>query len=94
MYKGTKIQQHTPLHSLMFVDSTITKPQNAPIPDVDLSSCNLTSSQTQQLQQLHSQHADLDLRKPSQFAQELKSNLKPNINDTLMHCSETSTMWL
>ena len=36
----------------------------------------------------------LDLQKPSQLAQELKSNLKPNINNTLMHCSETSTTWL
>ena len=28
------------------------------------------------------------------MAQELKSNLQPNINDTLMHCLETSTVWL
>ena len=28
------------------------------------------------------------------MAQELKSNLKPNINDTLMHYPETSTTWL
>ena len=28
------------------------------------------------------------------MAQELKSNLKPNINDTLMHCLETSTVCL
>ena len=32
--------------------------------------------------------------KPSQFAQELKSNLKPNVNDTLIHCPETSNTWL
>ena len=32
--------------------------------------------------------------KLSQIAQELKSNLKPNINDTLMHYLETSTTWL
>ena len=36
----------------------------------------------------------LDVQKLSQIAQELKSNLKPNINDTLMHCPEASTMWL
>ena len=28
------------------------------------------------------------------MAQELKSNLQPNINDTLMHYLETSTVWL
>ena len=28
--------------------------------------------------------------KPSQFAQELKSNLMPNIHDTLMHHLDTS----
>ena len=28
------------------------------------------------------------------MAQELKSNLKPNINDTLIHCPEASTTWL
>ena len=36
----------------------------------------------------------LDLQKLSQFAQELKSNLMPNINDTLMYHPETSSMWL
>ena len=36
----------------------------------------------------------LDLQKSLQFAQQLKFNLKPNINDTLMHCPEISTMWL
>ena len=34
----------------------------------------------------------LDLQKPSQFTQELKSNLMPNINDTLMH-PETSSSY-
>ena len=29
------------------------------------------------------------MQKLFQLAQELKSNLKPNINDTLMHCQET-----
>ena len=28
------------------------------------------------------------------MAQELKSNLQSNINDTLMHCLGMSTMWL
>ena len=28
------------------------------------------------------------------MAQELKSNLQPNINDTLLHGLETSTVWL
>ena len=32
----------------------------------------------------------LDLQKPALMAQELKYNLQPNINDTLMHCVETS----
>ena len=36
----------------------------------------------------------LDLQKPALMAQELKSNLQTNINDTLMHCLETSTAWL
>ena len=27
------------------------------------------------------------------LSQELKSKLKPNINDTLMHCPEASTTW-
>ena len=39
-------------------------------------------------------HMCLDLQKPFQLAQELKSNLKSNTNDTLMHYSETSSMWL
>ena len=39
-------------------------------------------------------YMQLDLQKPSQMAQELKSKLKPNINDTLMHCPEGSTTWL
>ena len=30
-----------------------------------------------------------DLRKPAQMAQELKSKLQPDINDTLMHYLET-----
>ena len=61
LYKGTKIGQHTPLHSLIFVDTdlTVTKPQNSPIPDVDFSSCNLTPPQTKQLQQLLFQCVDL-----------------------------------
>ena len=36
----------------------------------------------------------LDLRKPALMAQELKSNLWPDINDTLMRYLETSTVWL
>ena len=28
------------------------------------------------------------------MAQELKFNLQPYINDTLMHCLEASTVWL
>ena len=36
----------------------------------------------------------MDLQKPALMAQELKSNLKPNFNDTLMHCPEASTTWL
>ena len=32
--------------------------------------------------------------KLTELSQELKSKLKPNINDTLMHCSEASTTWL
>ena len=36
----------------------------------------------------------LDLRKPSQFAQELNYNLMDNIKDTLMHHPETSSAWL
>ena len=28
------------------------------------------------------------------MVQELKSNSKPAINDTLMHCPEVTTMWL
>ena len=36
----------------------------------------------------------MDLQKPAVMAQELKSNQQPNINDTLMHCLETSTTWL
>ena len=28
------------------------------------------------------------------MAQEMKSNLQPDINDTLMHYLETSTVWL
>ena len=36
----------------------------------------------------------LDLQKPSQMAQELKSNLNPNINDTLMHCPEAFAMYV
>ena len=36
----------------------------------------------------------LDLRKPALMAQELKSNLQPDINDTLMCYLETSTVWL
>ena len=37
-----------------------------------------------------------DLQKPTKLSQELKSklNLKPKINDTLMHCQEASTTWL
>ena len=33
-------------------------------------------------------------KKPTKLSQEMKSELKPNINDTLMHCPEASTMWL
>ena len=43
---------------------------------------------------IYKQNVGLDLHKLSRLAQELKSNLKPSINETLMHCPETSTMWL
>ena len=33
----------------------------------------------------------LDLQKSTKLSHELKSKLKPNVNDTLMHCPETST---
>ena len=33
-------------------------------------------------------------KKPTKMSQELKSKLRPNINDTLMHCQEASTTWL
>ena len=36
----------------------------------------------------------LDLRKLALMAQELKSNLQPDINDTLMRYLETSIVWL
>ena len=36
----------------------------------------------------------LNLQKPSPLAQKLKSNLKPNVNDTLIHCPETLTTLL
>ena len=39
-------------------------------------------------------HMCLDLQKLSQLEQELKSNLKPNINDILMQCPETLTTCL
>ena len=31
---------------------------------------------------------------PSKMAQKLKSKIKPNINETFMHCPEASTTWL
>ena len=36
----------------------------------------------------------LNLQKLTKLSQELKSKLKPNINDTLMHCPEASMTWL
>ena len=36
----------------------------------------------------------LDLQKPSQITQELKSYLMNNTKDTLMHRPETSSAWL
>ena len=36
----------------------------------------------------------LNSQKPSQMAQELKSNLKPNIKDTFMHCPQASTTYV
>lgn len=61
LYKGTKVGNCTPVHSLMFVDidSPVTHLNNAPPPGVDLSSCGLSSIQTQQLQQLLHNYADL-----------------------------------
>ena len=61
LYKGTQIGQHTPVHSLMFVDtdSNMTDMQKTPMPDIDLSSCNLSPPQIQQLQQLLSDYSDL-----------------------------------
>ena len=39
-------------------------------------------------------HMWLDLWKPALMSQELKPNLRPNINDRLMHCLETLNVWL
>ena len=36
----------------------------------------------------------MDLQKPTKMSQELESKLCPNINNSLMHCSEASTAWL
>ena len=36
----------------------------------------------------------MDLQKPALMAKELKSNLQPDINDTIMRYLQTSTLWL
>ena len=61
LYKGSKVGTYTPVHSLMFVDTSPAADQmkNAHMPDIDLSSTSLTPNETQQLQKLLHDYADL-----------------------------------
>ena len=61
LYKGTKVGTYTPVHSLMFVDTSPPADQmeNSNMPDIDLSSTSLTPNETQQLQKLLHDYADL-----------------------------------
>ena len=58
LYKGTKVGTYTPVHSLMFVDTSppADQTENAHMPDIDLS---LNPNETQQLQKLLHDYADL-----------------------------------